>query len=90
MQIAINEKNEIIGYAKVGKITGGFDFNADIPADFAPKKYILDTEETEEGNIYNIILNPDYSEPVPDTEPPTNAELAAAIAELAMVMMGGA
>ena len=36
-----------------------------------------------------IVLNPDYAPAEPTPIPPTNEELAAAIAELAEVMMGG-
>ena len=36
-----------------------------------------------------IILNPDYTPAEPAPTPPSNEELAAAIAELAEVMMGG-
>ena len=36
-----------------------------------------------------IVLNPDYAPAEPAPIPPTNEELAAAIAELAEVMMGG-
>lgn len=36
-----------------------------------------------------IILNPDYAPAEPVPAPPSNEELAAAIAELAEVMMGG-
>ena len=36
-----------------------------------------------------IILNPDYAPAEPTPVPPSNEELAAAIAELAEVMMGG-
>ena len=36
-----------------------------------------------------IILNPDYAPAEPTPSPPSNEELAAAIAELAEVMMGG-
>ena len=36
-----------------------------------------------------IILNPDYAPAEPAPSPPSNEELAAAIAELAEVMMGG-
>ena len=45
MQIAINDKNEITGYADVGNIMGGVDFVGVIPADFAPNKYLWEQKE---------------------------------------------
>lgn len=57
MQIAINENNEITGYAAVGNILNGKEINCDIPNDFAPNKYIWQPSSNE------IILNPNYIEP---------------------------
>lgn len=88
MQIAINEKNEIVGYATFGKLQNGIECFVDIPSDYAPKKYKLVADETEDGTVYSVEPNPDYVEPIVATAP-TNEELAAALAELASIMMGG-
>lgn len=68
MQIAINEKNEIVGYATFGKLQNGIECFVDIPSDYTPKKYKLVTDETEDGTTYSVEPNPDYVEPIEEEE----------------------
>lgn len=68
MQIAINNKNEIIGYASAGQLANGIDCNVIIPADFAPGKYLLTAEETDEDIVYSVIPNPDYIPHIQDID----------------------
>lgn len=90
MQIAINAKNEITGYAEVGNIAGGFGCDINIPDDFAPTKYILKSVETEDGTEYSVIKNKRYAEPMPEiTEEQRISAMEDAIAELIEMMLGG-
>ena len=46
-------------------------------------------EEDEDGNLADVVETEPQPEPEKPPDPPTNAELAAAIAELAEVICGG-
>ncbi|WP_099300184.1 DUF2977 domain-containing protein [Pediococcus pentosaceus] len=59
MKIQINEKNEILSYAKIGDLNNSVEFDGTIPEDFwrnfKPYFYMLKNDE--------IVENPDYVAP---------------------------
>lgn len=59
MQLIINDKNEIISYARAGGLEDSIEFGGDLPIDFVtkfrPTLYLLKSDE--------IVLNPDYVAP---------------------------
>ena len=61
MFIKINEKNEIIEFAKIGGLPNAIEFTKMMPDDFEsrfkPSFYLLKNNE--------IVLNPNYVEPTP-------------------------
>ena len=70
MRLLINEKGEIVSYARTGGLEDSIEFVGDLPIDFVtkfrPTLYILKSDE--------IVLNPDYVEPTtpkPTTGPTT-------------------
>lgn len=71
MILQINDKNEIIGYSKIGSIEGGQEVDdqqkpIDFEDNFKPKFYLLQNNE--------IVVNPNYEEPtisVPETPEPS-------------------
>lgn len=60
MNLTVNNKSEIIGYANVGGAVNGIDFSGEIPENFEdqfrPCRYLLKNDE--------IALNSDYVEPI--------------------------
>jgi len=61
MLLIINEKNEIIEFAKIGGLPNAIEFTKTMPDDFEsrfkPSFYLLKNNE--------IVLNPNYVEPTP-------------------------
>ena len=92
MKLVINNKNEILSYARTGGLANSIEFSGDLPIDFVakfkPALYLWKSD--------GIVLNPDYVEPTipkPTTGPTTEqvminqlglkyAELAAKVGKL--------
>ena len=90
MQLQINEKREITGYATVGGFVGGTEAEASslpesFEESFAPGKYLY-----ENGRI---VENPDYIPPASAPEPEERATLEERVSDLeealAMAIYGG-
>lgn len=90
MQLQINEKREITGYATVGGFVGGIEAEASslpesFEESFAPGKYLY-----ENGRI---VENPDYIPPASAPEPEERATLEERVSDLeealAMAIYGG-
>ena len=90
MQLQVNEKHEITGYATVGGFAGGIEAEASslpegFEETFAPGKYIY-----EEGRIAE---NPAYTPPEPAPEPEMRATLEERVSDLeealALAVYGG-
>ena len=90
MQLQVNEKYEITGYATVGGFVGGIEAEASslpegFAESFAPGKYLY-----EEGRITE---NPAYTPPEPSPEPEMGATLEERVSDLeealAMAVYGG-
>lgn len=70
MKLVINNKNEILSYARTGGLANSIEFSGDLPIDFVakfkPALYLWKSD--------GIVLNPDYVEPTtpkPTTGPTT-------------------
>ena len=90
MQLQVNEKHEITGYATVGGFVGGIEAEASslpesFEESFAPGKYL-----SENGRI---VENPDYIPPASAPEPEERATLEERVSDLeealAMAIYGG-
>ena len=90
MQLQVNEKHEITGYATVGGFAEGIEAEASslpegFAESFAPGKYLY-----EEGQVTE---NPAYTPPEPDPEPEVTATLEERVSDLeealALVVYGG-
>lgn len=90
MQLQINEKHEITGYATVGGFAGGVEVEfSTLPEGFeetfAPGKYLYENGQ--------IVENPDYTPPEPASEPEERATLEERVSDLeealAMAIYGG-
>ena len=90
MQLQVNEKHEITGYATVGGFVGGIEAEASslpesFEESFAPGKYL-----NENGRI---VENPDYIPPASAPEPEERATLEERVSDLeealAMAIYGG-
>lgn len=90
MQLQINEKHEITGYATVGGFAGGVEVESSTPPEgfeetFAPGKYLYENGQ--------IVENPDYTPPEPASEPEERATLEERVSDLeealAMAIYGG-
>ena len=90
MQLQVNEKHEITGYATVGGFVEGTEAEASslpegFEEGFAPGKYLY-----EEGRITE---NPAYTPPEPASEPEERATLEERVSDLeealAMAIYGG-
>ncbi len=90
MQLQINEKHEITGYATVGGFAGGVEVESSTLPEgfeetFAPGKYLYENGQ--------IVENPDYTPPEPASEPEERATLEERVSDLeealAMAIYGG-
>ena len=90
MQLQINEKREITGYATVGGFVGGTEAEASslpegFEESFAPGKYLYEN--------WQIVENPDYIPPASAPEPEERATLEERVSDLeealAMAIYGG-
>ena len=90
MQLQINEKYEITGYATVGGFVGGIEAEASslpegFEEGFAPGKYLYENGQ--------IVENPDYIPPASAPEPEERATLEERVSDLeealAMAIYGG-
>ncbi len=88
MQLQVNEKHEITGYATVGGFVNGIEIGAlpeNFAEDFRPGKYLYENGQ--------IVENPNYEppEPAPDPEERTTLEERVSDLEeaLAMAIYGG-
>ena len=90
MQLQVNEKHEITGYATVGDFVGGTEAEASslpegFEESFAPGKYLY-----ENGRI---VENPDYIPPASAPDPEERATLEERVSDLeealAMAIYGG-
>ncbi len=90
MQLQVNEKHEITGYATIGGFAGGTEAEASslpegFAESFAPGKYLY-----EEGWVTE---NPAYTPPEPVPEPEMRATLEERVSDLeealAMAVYGG-
>ena len=90
MQLQINEKHEITGYATVGDFVGGTEAEASslpegFEESFAPGKYLYENGQ--------IVGNPNYELSEPAPEPEERATLEARVSDLeealAMAVYGG-
>ena len=90
MQLQVNEKHEITGYATVGGFVGGIEAEASslpesFEESFAPGKYLYENGQ--------IVENPDYIPPVPAPDPEITATLEERVSDLeealAMAIYGG-
>lgn len=70
MKIQINEKNEILSYAKIGDLNNSVEFDGTIPEDFwrnfKPSFYLLENDA--------IVENPDYVAPEPPVIGPSQQD----------------
>ena len=79
MQLQINEKHEITGYATVGGFAGGVEVESStlpegFEESFAPGKYLYENGQ--------IVENPEYTPPEPASEPEERATLEERISDL--------
>ena len=90
MQLQINEKREITGYATVGGFVGGIEAEASslpkgFEESFTPGKYLYENGQ--------IVENPDYIPPASASEPEERATLEERVSDLeealAMAIYGG-
>ncbi len=90
MQLQVNEKHEITGYATVGGFVGGIEAEASslpegFEESFAPGKYLYENGQ--------IVENPDYEPPASAPEPEERATLEERVSDLeealAMAVYGG-
>ena len=90
MQLQINEKHEITGYATVGGFAGGVEVESSTLPEgfeetFAPGRYLYENGQ--------IVENPDYTPPEPASEPEERATLEERVSDLeealAMAIYGG-
>ena len=90
MQLQINEKHEITGYATVGGFVGGTEAEASslpegFEESFAPGKYLYENGQ--------IVGNPNYELSEPAPEPEERATLEERVSDLeealAMAIYGG-
>ena len=90
MQLQINEKREITGYATVGGFVGGTEAEASslpegFEESFAPGKYLYENGQ--------IVENPDYIPPASAPEPEERATLEERVSDLeealAIAIYGG-
>ncbi len=88
MQLQVNEKHEITGYATVGGFVNGIEIGAlpeNFAEDFRPGKYLYENGQ--------IVENPDYIPPASASEPEERATLEERVSDLeealAMAVYGG-
>lgn len=90
MQLQVNEKHEITGYATVGGFVDGTEAEASslpegFEESFAPGKYLYENGQ--------IVENPNYEPPEPAPEPEITATLEERVSDLeealAMAVYGG-
>lgn len=90
MQLQVNEKHEITGYATVGGFIGGIEAEASslpegFEESFAPGKYLYENGQ--------VMENPNYESPQPAQEPEESAALEERVSDLeealAMAIYGG-
>lgn len=88
MQLHVNEKKEITGYATVGAFVDGIEIGAlpeNFAEDFRPGKYLYENGQ--------IMKNPNYEPPESAPEPEERATLEERVSDLeealAMAVYGG-
>lgn len=88
MQLHVNEKKEITGYATVGAFVDGIEIGA-LPENFA-EDFRLGKYLYENGQV---VENPDYIPPAPAPDPEITATLEERVSDLeealAMAIYGG-
>lgn len=74
MKLVINNKNEILSYARTGGLANSIEFSGDLPIDFVakfkPALYLWKSD--------GIVLNPDYVEPTTPFVGPSDTDKAIA------------